>query len=84
MEVWQIVACILGPALAIFGMICGYLKWRDISVASRATHRQISEQNQTLIQNHLTHHEGTLEPWMREISTTVGYIKGKLDRKFPE
>lgn len=79
MELWQLLVTIIGVILVLSSGVFGYLKWRDDGVAKRATHRQISEHNREILTNHLQHHEGCLEPWMRQISQDIGILDGKVD-----
>lgn len=54
-------------------------------------HRHVSEENSRRLEgvakwetNHLRHHEEKIEPQITKIREDVGYIKGKLDRHYPE
>jgi len=66
------ISIIVIVVLAVSGAIWRYICWQF-------DHKNVSKNNQVLINNHLKHHEERIEPWMQEIGERTVSIETKVD-----
>lgn len=76
---WEIVT----GALALLGFGFGVWQWREPKVKQQGVLESKVDQILTCQTNHLNHHEGFLEPEIKDISRDVNYLKGRFDKEFP-